>query len=89
MPPKRLTESTPTTPVRPASTRPASSIEPSSDEKGDEAPPVPTTPSPLKRRLQEMTEQRKHQRPAHARVKGVRFTQFTVDGEVFAFCVEG
>ena len=86
MPPKRPTEpipsisSPPSTPSRLVSARAAPSFERNGDEKNDEVPPSATTPSPLKRRLQHMTEQRKHQRPAQPRVKGVRFTQCTVDG---------
>ena len=46
---------------------------------------TPVTPSPLKRRLLELDEQRKVQ----ARGRGVRMVKFTLEGELIAFCVEG
>ena len=50
---------------------------------------MPLTPSPLKRRLLEMTEQRKAQKQSNPRIKGLKLTKLTVDGDVVAFSVEG
>lgn len=62
-------------------TRPAQSLA-SEEAKLAEAP---ATPSPLKRRLLELAEQRK----AQARGRGVKMVKFVLEGELVAFCVEG
>lgn len=79
MPPRRTAVAAPTTPTRASN---AGDAEESKQE-------IPTTPSPLKRRLAELTEQRKQQRSGAARGKGVRLTKFLVAGELVAFLVDG
>lgn len=82
MPPRRTAIPAPTTPTRASSSAAADDAEETKQE-------IPTTPSPLKRRLAELTEQRKQQRSGAARGKGVRLTKFSVDGEIVAFSVMG
>ena len=74
MPPKRNTQG----PLAPSS--------PHDDEKVDEAP---ATPSPIKRKLQELEGARKLKKRSSTKAHGVKLTKYIADDDVVAFCVEG
>ena len=74
MPPKRAQASAPV---------------PAIEEKSEEASP-PTVPSPIKRRLLALAEERtKQQKRSPVKVRGVTLVKFLVEDEVIAFSVEG
>lgn len=89
MPPKRATSSVPSDPPRAVSSQASAHTEAKHAGNLVEHDDRRGVPSPLKRRLLQLTEERKQQKPAQPRNKGVRLTKFLVDTELVAFCIDG
>ena len=90
MPPKRTSNPSSATSAAPSTPpTPPSPTTPSSAQSKEPEDSVSHTPSPLKRKLLELTD--KHQKRTNSRVRGVHFTRFILDDDdsLIAFCVEG
>lgn len=59
---------------------------PAGEEKAEEAP---ATPSPIKRKLQQLEEARKLTKRTPSRMQGVKLTKYLVEDDIVAFSVEG